>query len=1190
VSGAEVTASTPVEAVSPKDPGNNYNGPSAGCWLTLTNLNFYELGPNGYGAGYFEYYLQNAFAALDAENEWWYDGGSGTLWLQLPAGQDPNSLDVYYKARATGMDMSSRKNIVMEGVDLLGCGFSMANAENCVIDGMTALYPASVLSPGNESEVSGAVISGSNNTLMNSEIAYCSGPILSISGQGHKIVNNKLHDAITGPILYKFLLNIQGRDHLIKNNEIYNARGALIGGTFYACEISYNRMYNANWQVSDTGIMYMAYGDYGGTQIHHNIFYNSLQNFSCGVYFDLNCKNALVYNNVMYDIPWAAMFINSGAEFISAINNTAYNTAQGRSTEEIYSNAPNDMYMSIFANNIVDSRGVGTDNADVGAIAFNNYARPQGDASTFNGPAYHDFTLQPGSGAIGYGAGIPGLHDTQTVDAGAFQYGAEPWQAGVLPYKATLSDVSAGARIIPNVLQNLLKNSAFEWPRLGEDTPGDGNSIPYWTKTGAKTASVHTSTGDLATWAHSREERAIDLTGGAGDGIEQTVTGLTPGAEYIVRGFARMGTPGGAADGQQVEIGVRIGGESVASQTLNAARWREARIKFTADGSGTATVYATKTTDGSRALVDDFSVVLAGYVSEEAPVVGDEYPMYNSPVALVDDMLYGAAPWDVSANAEFAKDEPTGLTLASADGAPAYAFYTKEKYSDKDFYMMLDGSQALDALDMTVELGARDSDLSLNPNRYEIAVKGGAVTLVRWYNTTPYTLGEWPFNASSPLIKARSTFDLGESSYGTVTITLKSGNDVIFTYADNSNLNIPAPGYFGLATSSSVKLARVTEYVPIGNLIADQANWVAGSTITWGGDGTWMTLDEGSGGAGAGYIGRKFGDSEFVMAFKAGLYPGSYPYIAMRVQNEAQLKRLNWFRDGNAYQIIIKEDIFETQEWGTGADNNGILFYTNENGETVPGIADNHAFVPPDKSTLIKTSIVNTDYGVWLRLKVGDTIVSSWMDQNKYILSDGYFGFAATHEPVTLSVPNADTYAPEIGDPDKVATEEKYDTTLASLAVDGYDLVPAFDPAVLEYGLTIPGNVETVNISAAAASDKAAVSGDLGAMSAAVGENVYHVYVQAPNGDTTAYTVTVTRETPAVFVMTVKSMAAKIGKPLQIPFTYEGPGPVTFKSSNAAVCGVTSAGVLTPLKAGIAVITVSAPGFANYVFAVTVTA
>ncbi|MCL2350925.1 MAG: right-handed parallel beta-helix repeat-containing protein, partial [Firmicutes bacterium] len=70
----------------------------------------------------------------------------------------------------------------------------------------------------------------------------------------------------------------------------------------------------------------------------------------------------------------------------------------------------------------------------------------------------------------------------------------------------------------------------------------------------------------------------------------------------------------------------------------------------------------------------------------------------------------------------------------------------------------------------------------------------------------------------------------------------------------------------------------------------------------------------------------------------------------------------------------------------------------------------------------------------------------------------------------------------------------------------------------------------------------------------------------------------------------VKSMLAKIAKPQKIPYTWTGVGMPAFTSSNAAVCGVTPDGTLTPLKAGIAVITITALNGEKVVFAVTVTA
>jgi len=77
--------------------------------------------------------------------------------------------------------------------------------------------------------------------------------------------------------------------------------------------------------------------------------------------------------------------------------------------------------------------------------------------------------------------------------------------------------------------------------------------------------------------------------------------------------------------------------------------------------------------------------------------------------------------------------------------------------------------------------------------------------------------------------------------------------------------------------------------------------------------------------------------------------------------------------------------------------------------------------------------------------------------------------------------------------------------------------------------------------------------------------------------------------TQGTLICTVLSMMVKIAKPQQIPYTWDGAGTLVFTSSNSAVCGVDQNGVLTPLKAGVAVITIAQPGGGKYVFAVTVT-
>ncbi|REE92930.1 putative sugar-binding protein [Paenibacillus taihuensis] len=1036
-SGAEVVSSTP-------------------GWLNLANINFYELGPTGYASGDdFPYYIQNAMAALDAPYEWFYNQGSGTLYLQLPNGMNPNDLDVRYKAREWGLDLSSRKYIHIEGIDLNGSNLTMRNGVSNVVDHMTAKYVTSFLSPDNER--GGIIVGGKNNTLINSEIAYSSGALVTVEGEGNKIVNNKLHDATTGPTMFTFSITITGRNHLISHNEVYNASSTLIGGSFYASEISYNDIHDGNWHSSDCGLMYFAYTDLGNSQIHHNFIHDSHNPFSNGVYFDLGAKNAQVFDNVFWNLPWAANFVNSSSEFVSVFNNTVFQGATSHPNPEIYTNSPGDAYMDVYMNNIVDSRGVGTDNINAGAVVKDNYSRPESDidgTATFNDPSAFDFTLKAGSHAIGSGAYQPG----------------DNWTAGLKGTPVTVDEVSGGPQLLPYANRNLLFNSGFEWPRL--DVQGMG-SLPYWTKTGVGSASL-VQASSSADNAHAREQYAVALTG-QNIGLEQTITGLEPGKDYVLRGFARVGS-GSDPAGQKAEIGVRIGAATLKGE-LDRPAWRSVSIKFTADATGEAVIYATKTTSGSQVLVDDFSVVSADMVPDLSPPSDDLYPMVKSPVALLDDMLFNDSKWTVTGQSSFVKDEPTGLTLEVQSGQSAAAFYTQEKYADKDFYLKLGVNQNLDALDLTLILRANAA--TRDANRYEIAIHGTTATLTRYYNGTSTQLGQWQVDINDRLLKAGAVWDDNNGSgNGIVTVTLKSGNDTLFSFGDDSNLNVSTSGYFGLATESSVELGRVTEYVDMTSVIADKANWKSGASNTWTNNDTSLTPAVG---ATAGYAGRTFGDAEFVVDFMSGMNTGAFPAFILRSPTEQDLLDNPW--SGAKYAVILKEGSFEIQHWQElWKPGSSIL-----SGDGRSALADNKGFVAPYKNTLVKVSTVNTDYGVWIRLKAGDTIVASWFDENNYIQGAGYFGISGYTEPVTISVPNESTYVPVIGNPDDKPNSGTVDASaLQQLISQGEALVEAdytpeswaaFETALDNAKAVVANNAATqVQIDAAVTSLQAAIT------------------------------------------------------------------------------------------------------------------
>jgi len=103
----------------------------------------------------------------------------------------------------------------------------------------------------------------------------------------------------------------------------------------------------------------------------------------------------------------------------------------------------------------------------------------------------------------------------------------------------------------------------------------------------------------------------------------------------------------------------------------------------------------------------------------------------------------------------------------------------------------------------------------------------------------------------------------------------------------------------------------------------------------------------------------------------------------------------------------------------------------------------------------------------------------------------------------------------------------------------------------------------------------------------------YYVVVTNTLGDSMAST---TSRIAAVTVMpaaTLKSantsIQAKVGGKQQLNITYTGTGTLTYVSSNTPVCTVSATGLITALKAGNSVITISAPDAPSITVMVMVT-
>lgn len=91
-----------------------------------------------------------------------------------------------------------------------------------------------------------------------------------------------------------------------------------------------------------------------------------------------------------------------------------------------------------------------------------------------------------------------------------------------------------------------------------------------------------------------------------------------------------------------------------------------------------------------------------------------------------------------------------------------------------------------------------------------------------------------------------------------------------------------------------------------------------------------------------------------------------------------------------------------------------------------------------------------------------------------------------------------------------IRKEASEDNTLKSLIVEGYEINPKFNKDIYEYTLSVPKEVEEININAIATYDLAKILGT-GKYSLASGENNFYITVIAENNTEQKYTLTIHR-------------------------------------------------------------------------------
>jgi len=535
-------------------------------------------------------YLVGRRVFLDAPNEWHYDAAAKTLYLRPPTGADPGDKKhrVTAKVRRLAFDLRGRSHVRVTGISVQAATLDLSDAEHCLVQGARATH-ISHTRGGRTSwginEPSGIVVTGHHNVIRDCEIAWSVADGVKLGGRNNALINCHIHH-IDYMGCYGTPVKLSGVENLVSHNTIHDTGRDCIQPSGQRHILQYNNVYRPGRIAWDLAPLYVAGCDGGGTEIRYNWFHDNLAgHVRCGLYLDNYTHNFLAHHNVMWNTRGDELRLNTPSGCNVIVNNTILGNL-GRWGRWKTDRMAGDVLIN---NLLVGQIKPHADYTIIRALPNQKTLTPE------------NFTKPPPA-AIDAGVVVEGVtpaHAGRAPDIGAYESGRPAWRAGhnfANPpnpvYKRTVTH-----------LRNHLRNACFEDSRY--DPRRKATPLAPWKPTGAKRARVVHAGGFSETYntRTSIHANSAHLTGGADDGIAQTVTTLRPNTRYAFWALVNL------ADAKSVRLTVTAHGAKPATVTTTAKQWRLVRVEFTTGPKSTsATVTITKQGPGT-AHVDDVAVM-----------------------------------------------------------------------------------------------------------------------------------------------------------------------------------------------------------------------------------------------------------------------------------------------------------------------------------------------------------------------------------------------------------------------------------------------------------------------------------------------------------------------------------------------------------------------------------------------------
>ena len=422
------------------------------------------------GAGGYDprFYIDGKLDLLDAEEEWFYDTASQTLYLKTPGNEDPSGLDISIKARRYGITADHVDYTRFEQMQLFATSFrfgleKVSLCRNITLRECSVLYPdenrfidTDSNGVANLSSVAQPHFCVEDGLIEHCEFGWSEHRGLSLWARGTTVSNCVIHNtSLNGRMNYSGVRVQYGyrnsfstsEGNTFTRNTVYNSGGIAIyhmgpGPN----EVSYNHCFNAGLYAGDISVTYLPYGlKAGGTVLAYNWVHGAPT--ALGMRCDTLGNDIAVHHNVVWDCNRSCKWQGYGPFQVN--NNTYYSEHlffdgnDGTNGVDIMNNS--DVMNNVFTNRLY-FRGPDLDYASHPDENNAHFKRNVQVNKSYTGNIYDatnlfasadratlDLRPKAGSILIDNGTVVPGITDDYAgtaPDIGAYEYDGEYWVPG----------------------------------------------------------------------------------------------------------------------------------------------------------------------------------------------------------------------------------------------------------------------------------------------------------------------------------------------------------------------------------------------------------------------------------------------------------------------------------------------------------------------------------------------------------------------------------------------------------------------------------------------------------------------------------------------------------------------------------------------------------------------------------------